>query len=409
MARASSKPRVCIVGAGFAGLNAAQQLKASRYEVTIIDPALYIEWLPNIHEIISGVKTGDELRLSRQRIIERLGHCFIRQKVVGLNAAAATLEDGQIVPFDACVVSTGGTYNDFNIHGVSDYALPTKSVEDCQRIAKKLRLAALGHKTTRVTVVGGGIEGVEFLGEALRAYRNRPQFEFSLIDSKPKVLAECAGNLDRQIKAHTSSLNVDFSLGQRVASVEKEGVYLESGKAIESDITIWSGGLAPNKLLYESRLAETPNEWGHVNRAFQSRHYENVFVIGDAAQYPLALSKQAFHAIDMGKFAAHNIERYLKGQALKQFEPGAKPQVVTFGDLDTFMVFNGFSVSSSVLGAAKEAVYTLGLLQLSPPQNAKEAVRSLDLFQKSVRRVYLPSMNPLNLASKLPKVKFMRG
>ncbi|HEX4937904.1 MAG TPA: NAD(P)-binding protein, partial [Candidatus Kapabacteria bacterium] len=59
------KPRICIVGGGFAGLNAAQQLKSSRYDVTVIDPSPHIEWLPNIHEIISGVKKGDELRLNR--------------------------------------------------------------------------------------------------------------------------------------------------------------------------------------------------------------------------------------------------------------------------------------------------------------------------------------------------------
>ena len=47
------KPKIVIVGGGFAGLNAAQQLKSTRYDVTVIDPSPHIEWLPNIHEIIS--------------------------------------------------------------------------------------------------------------------------------------------------------------------------------------------------------------------------------------------------------------------------------------------------------------------------------------------------------------------
>ncbi len=257
-------------------------------------------------------------------------------------------------------------------------------------------------------MVGAGVEGVEFFGEALRAYRERPQFEFRMVDKKPRVLAECAGDLDKVVRSHVRNYSVELELGEQVARVEKEGLYLESGKTIESDITIWAGGLAPNPLLYQSHLTDAPMEWAHVNRAFQSRAYPNVFVVGDAAQYPVPLSKQAYHAIDMGKFVAQNVKAYLNGESLKNFEPHAKPKVVTFGDLDTFMVFNGFSVSSSMLGVAKEAVYTLGLLQLSPPQNAREAVKTVDRLQKSIRRVILPTMNPFSLASRLPKVKLLK-
>lgn len=399
---------MCVIGGGFAGLNAAQQLKSAHYDVTVVDPQPYLEWLPNVHEIISGIKSGEELRLDRRRIVERLGHRFVQARALELNAAAVTLDNGQILPFDACVVSTGGVQNDYGIEGAGEYAIGMKSVEECQRIAKKLRLGAMGHKTTRVAVVGGGIEGVEALGEALRAYRYKPQFEFYLVDTNKKVLANCPGNLDSQVKQHVRNFSVDFALGARVTEVHKEGLALDNGKIIHSDVTIWSGGVAPNPLLYSSRLSETPDEWGHVNSAFQSRHFENVFVIGDAAQVPKPIAKQAFHAIDMGKLAGHNVIQYLDGGRLRRFEPGAKPQVVTFGDMDTFMVFKGFAVSSSVLGAAKEAIYTLGLLQLSPPDNPKDFFRSVDLLQKSIRKVYLPTMNPLNMVSKLPKLKLLR-
>lgn len=249
-----SKPRVCVIGGGFAGLNAAQQLKSAHYDVTVVDPQPYLEWLPNVHEIISGIKSGEELRLDRRRIVERLGHRFVQARALELNAAAVTLDNGQILPFDACVVSTGGVQNDYGIEGAGEYAIGMKSVEECQRIAKKLRLGAMGHKTTRVAVVGGGIEGVEALGEALRAYRYKPQFEFYLVDTNKKVLANCPGNLDSQVKQHVRNFSVDFALGARVTEVHKEGLALDNGKIIHSDVTIWSGGVAPNPLLYSLSL-----------------------------------------------------------------------------------------------------------------------------------------------------------
>ncbi|PIE41613.1 MAG: pyridine nucleotide-disulfide oxidoreductase [Gammaproteobacteria bacterium] len=404
----SSKPRICIIGGGFAGLNAAKQFKASDYEVTLIDPKPYVEWLPNIHEIISGVKSGNELRLDRRRVVARLGHRFEQAKVVDINAAAVTLENGNQVPFDACIVSTGGVINHFGVAGAAEHALGMKSVADCQRIAKKLKMASLGQKTIRVAVVGGGIEGVEALGEALRTYRNKPQFEFYLVDNHRKMLSGCAGNLDAQIKKRVRPFNVGFELGHAVSQVHKEGVLLDNGKLLNSDVTIWSAGLAPNPLLHSAKLSDSPRHWCEVNDAFQSHHYENVFVIGDAAQTPQPLLKQAFHAIDMGRFAGQNVARFLSGQRLRRFRPSPKPQVVTFGDLDTFMVFDGFSVSSSVLGAAKEAVYNLGLLQLSPPDNPQDFVRSVGWLQKSIRKVYLPAANPLSLVSRLPEMRLLR-
>ena len=91
------KSKVCIVGGGFAGLNAAQHLKSYKYDVTLIDPSPFLEWLPNVHEILSGKKKGEELRLDRGLIISKLGHTFIQARVVGVGSDAVTLDDGRTV------------------------------------------------------------------------------------------------------------------------------------------------------------------------------------------------------------------------------------------------------------------------------------------------------------------------
>lgn len=403
-----SKQKVVIVGGGFAGLNAAQQLKSSKFDVTLIDPSPHIEWLPNIHEIISGAKKGDELRLNRKILVTRLGHRFLPNRAVEMSSSFVHLEDGSSVPFDVCIVATGGVLNTMGVEGADQFALPMKSVEQCQAIARRLHRASLSHRTTRVSVVGGGIEGVEALGEMMRAYRHRPQFEFNIIESSEELLPKCPGHLDHKIRSHTADFRVQYHVGAQVESVDHEGICLANGGAVESDITIWSGGSSPNSFLQRSYLTDAPDQWADVNDFFQSQLRENVFIIGDAAN-PGGhhLEKQAFHAIDMGKTAAHNVERLLAGKPLREFRPSEKPRVVTFGDLDTFMLFKDFAVSSSVLGVAKEAIYTLGLLQMAPPKSAKDLMNSLDRLQRSARKVYLPAFNPLSLISKLPKSQFL--
>lgn len=403
-----NKQKVVIVGGGFAGLNAAQQLKSSRYDVTLIDPASHIEWLPNIHEIISGVKRGDELRMNRRILVRRLGHRFLQNRALEMGANHVLLDDGKRIPFDVCIVATGSVNNTFGVEGADEFAMPMKSVDQCQAIAKRLHRATLSHRTTRVTVVGGGIEGIEALGEMMRTYRHRPQLEFNLVESSDTLLPRCPGHLDSKIRSHTDGYRVQYHVGEQVESVDHEGICLVSGGAIESELTIWSAGSAPNRFLHQSLLTETPNQWADVNSSFQSALRENVFIIGDAANPGgMNVSKQAFHAIEMGKVAALNVERLLGGKSLREYTPSDKPQVVTFGDLDTFMLFRDFALSSSVLGVAKEALYTLGVLQMAPPKSGKDLLHTLDLLQRSARKVYLPAFNPLSLISKLPKSRVL--
>lgn len=400
------KFRVCIVGGGFSGLHAAQYLKPEKFDVTVIDPQPFIEWLPNIHEILSGVKKGDELRLPRQPIIERLGHKFRMEKVTDISANAVTTEWGKVIPFDACIVCTG-TGNDLNkIPGANQYTFPFKSVENCQQIAKRLHRGTLSSRATRVTVVGGGLGGVEALGEMLRTYRYRPQFEFQVIDPSLKMLDGTPGDIDSSIRRHTEKLQVDYHLGQQVESVVREGLVLSNGRQLESDITIWTGGVTPKPA--GGVAPEETSAWGKVNRFLQSQH-ENVFVVGDAAMFDDKVVKQAFHAIEMGRMAGENVERLLDGKPLKPYKPSNRPQLVTFGDMDAFMIFDGFAISSTLLGAAKEVLFTMGILQMAPPRNAKDVVRHLDILQRSVRNVYLPTINPFSIMEKLPKTKLFRG
>jgi hypothetical protein len=73
--------RVVIIGANFAGLSCAQRL-SRRHAVTVVDSSAHFEFLPNIHELLSGMKKPALLRLPRERLLHRLGHTFLQDTVV---------------------------------------------------------------------------------------------------------------------------------------------------------------------------------------------------------------------------------------------------------------------------------------------------------------------------------------
>ena len=73
----------------------------------------------------------------------------------------------------------------------------------------------------------------------------------------------------------------------------ESSVELTSGEVLPADITIWTGGAKPPALLSESGLAPKADSWAPVNSTLQSRFFDAIFIVGDAAELPEALSKQA--------------------------------------------------------------------------------------------------------------------
>ncbi len=367
MKPAAPRKRIVIVGANFAGLTAAIQLSQD-HAVTVVDCTAYFEWIPNTHELVSGVKTAKALRLSRAKILAHSGHRFVKGRVASIDAQRKTvlLEEGRELPFDACIVAVGGVSNTFGIRGADQHSYPFHGVADCERIGRRLRELDASGEPLRVVIVGGGITGVEALGEVLRRYRDHSTLSVALVDSAPRLLPIFSAKLDADLRRQCAPYPVEFHTGTRIASVSPKGVRLENGRRLASDLTIWTAGLGPAPLLRSADLARGKDIWAPVTKALQSVYAESVFVIGDAAALPKPIAKQAFHAIDMGTCAARNVERFLAGRSVQAFKPANKPLVVAFGDLQTYLIVGKTFVANPSLAAAKEALYQGFMLQMAP-------------------------------------------
>ena len=392
MSRRDTRPRVAVVGANFAGLAAASHL-GREHAVTVIDPSPWFEWLPNIHELVSGEKRPADLRLPRARLIERAGHRFVRAKVTSIDAAAGklTTSNGRRIVFDLCIVAVGGVNETFGVRGVDRNAWSFKSVDECARIGR--RLAALARRSGRksVVIVGGGLEGVEALGEMLRRYRDVEDLDISVVEAGPRLLPEAPRKIDAAIRSHCEGRNVRLLTGLPVTAVTPKRVRLDSGELLRSDLTIWTGGVTAPGLLQESGLADGPGEWAPVTDTLQSRRFDNVLVIGDAAELPRPLAKQAYYALQMGACAAENATRALKGRALRGFRPAPKPMLIAFGDLDTFLVSGRNVLASPKLAALKEAVFQLTMAELDPPLDPR-ALKTLSArLARSAARMAVPA------------------
>ena len=390
--RRSERKRVLILGGGFAGLAAALELR-DRHEVILIDRSRCFEFLPNIHELLSGVKTPELLRLPLDRNIRRAGHRFLRDTVTAIDPVArtvATRRRRSAIRYDALIVALGGVDATRGVPGVVEHAFPFKSVEHCDRIGRYLTRLAARRKLAHVVIVGGGLEGVEALGEILRRHRGSG-LHVTLVEARERLLPEAPAVLDARVRELCAPHEVEFELGSPVRSIEPSAVVLASGRSLLSDLTIWTGGPAPPALLAECGLAPR-GAWAPVDVTLQSKVHPEIFVAGDAADLPTPLPKQGYHALDMGVCAARNAERLLEGRTLTPFRPSGKPALISFGDLTCFLVTSKRALAGPSLGAAKEAVFELVMAQLDAQPWWHRLPRMARRADRAARRLLWPSL-----------------
>jgi len=404
--RAGSHGRVVVVGANFAGLTAAQHLSTS-HAVTVIDAWPWFEWLPNIHELVSGVKRPEGLRLSRPHLVMRAGHRFLRATVASIDARAGRLltTNNRRVDFDVCVVAVGGVNDSFGVPGADRYAMKFKTVDECHAIGRKL--AALVRQKARpsVVIVGGGLEGVEALGEVLRRYRTIAHLAVHVVEGAPRLLPGAPAAIDAMVRERCAPHNVRFHAGTRVDEVTRGRVRLSSGVTLRSDLTMWTGGTTAPELLLATGLADRPKQWAPVTETLQSRHFENVFVIGDAAALPKPISKQAYYAMQMGEHAAAGVERLLAGRRPRSFHPSTKPMLISLGDLDTYLVAGKMVIAGSALAAAKESVFELTMAQIDPPLHPSSLMRLAARATGGIRELALPALTSWEAVQRLAHLR----
>lgn len=359
--------RVVIVGGGFAGLSAARTL-SDELKVTLIDRQADFEFLPSIHEIISRRQSVRSVRLPRGRVLHELGHRSLVGAVERIDLHRQEVEwSGGREPYDALILAPGGEQPLDVIPGVADHAAPFRSAADAERVAERLEHLAHAGRPARVVVVGGGLTGVEVLGEILRKHRKRHFLDLALVEPSERLLPGWPKVLHRRIEKRCERHGVELIFGAKVSAVEADRVHLDNGRCLASSLTIWCAGTRPPGFLARSGLGSGLTGRGRgvlVDAALRVPAFPEVFLAGDAALPPGKVKKQAAQALLLGERAAKNARRVLRGKEPRPFVKEPLPVLLTFGDLATFVIFDDDRVlEGEVLAAGRDLSFGLGMAE----------------------------------------------
>ncbi len=398
-----SRPRVVIVGGNFAGLVAASRLSTD-IDVTVIDARIDFEWTPNIHEILSGVKSRENVVLSRAECVERYGHTFLHDTVTRVDADndQVVTESGLVLPFDACLIAAGSQRQTVDVDGAQEHALNLRLVDDAVKIAERLDRLATRKKRASVVIVGGGVSGIEAAGEILRRRGQGQEFDIHIVEIEPRILAQLPEGLAKDATSRMQAHPVTVYTDETVEKITSRSVTLGSGKKLAADLCIWSAGMSMPDFLKDAGLTDDGDEWLPVDDMLRSVYSGDVFVAGDCAELPEPIRKQAYNAMNMGEVAGDNIARLLDGRSLRRFRPSPMPMLVSFGDITTWLVAGDFVVASPVLATGKEGVYQATMARLaSPHQPLKYSQDIIGRASLATHKLLLPQLTPQKIAQGL--------
>jgi NADH dehydrogenase len=394
-----SRSRVVIIGGNFAGLVAASRLSCD-HDVTVVDARADFEWTPNIHEILSGAKNREGVVLPRAESVNRYGHSFLQDIVTRIDRDSSSVitASGLTLPYDACLIAAGSVRTTFGIEGADKYALGLRFVDDAVQIASRLDKLATRKRKASVVIVGGGVSGIEALGEILRRREHGDEFNIHIVELEPSILDEQLEGLASDAAQRFAPYPVTVHTNAAIAQVSARSVVLESGEKLTADLCIWSAGMALPEFLRDSGLNEADDQWLPVDDTLKSFYADNIFVAGDCAALPEPVRKQAYYAMDMGEVAGDNISRLLGGRQLKRFRARPMPMLISFGDITTWLVAGETAVASPLLAAAKEGVYQATMARLASPHEPLEY--SAGIAGRAVmatRQLLLPQLRPRKL------------
>ncbi len=358
--RPDVRPRVVVLGAGFAGLNAALALGDMAVDVTLIDRRNHHTFQPLLYQVASGVLSPAEIAAPIRTVLRRKHNVeVLMDEAIGFDLAKQTvqLRSSSEISFDYLIVATGSTHSYFGHDEWATIAPGLKTVEDATEMRRRIMLAyelaereaveTGNHPPLTFVVVGGGPTGVELAG-AIRDiaslylwedYRHidTTKTRVLLIEGGPHIVPSYPPDLQQKAVEQLQSLGVEIITGKTVTDIQPGYVVL--GKApdterIDALVTLWAAGVQASPL--GKMLGVPVNRKGGVpvDAYLNPPGHRNIFICGDLAEVTengKPVPGVAQPAMQMGTYAAQMIEADLEGRPRKPFHYFDKGDMATIG------------------------------------------------------------------------------
>ncbi|MBI3304868.1 NAD(P)/FAD-dependent oxidoreductase [Candidatus Parcubacteria bacterium] len=349
---------IVILGGGFGGVACALELGrlirrhrlSAHARVFLVDRQSGQLYQPALYEAAASTKADapafklrQAITVPYEEILARTGVQFIQAEVLSVNPMSRTVElrGGSTLPYSQLVLALGAEPNFFGIPGLAEHAFTFKSFTSIIRLRNHIGEALLRGERQPLVICGGGTTGVEVAGELVGLARKlgwaKP--DITIIEASPGILSGFHPAVVAAVSERLKNLGVRVRTNAKVVSSDAGGVWItEAGRNqseyVRSLVTIWTGGIQPNRILKELLLPRDVRGRAEVNTALLCT--PNTYAIGDNSCFVDPKTKKplpavARIAIAQGKVAARNTIATILRQPAMPYPVHRYPVVIPVG------------------------------------------------------------------------------
>lgn len=352
------RPRVMIIGGGFAGTHAAKALAKLPVDITLVDRRNHFTFQPLLYQVGLAVLSPADIASPLRTMMRGSTNTEVLMDeavAFDIENRRVSFRSGAEMTYDYLMLATGATHSYFGNDKWEPLAPGLKTIEDAIEIRRRILLAFElaereklengTHHPLNFVIIGGGPTGVELAGAICDITRRYMQRDFRhidpakarvlLIEGEKHVLANYPEDLSVKAEEQLRALGVEIHAGLRVTDVQP-GYVVAGDQRIESAVTLWAAGVQASPL---GKLLGVPTDRRGcvlVDSTLNPEGHPGIFVCGDLAHFEQngrQVPGVAQPAIQMGNHVAKMIEADLNHQPRRPFHYFDKGDMATIGRL----------------------------------------------------------------------------
>jgi NADH:ubiquinone reductase (H+-translocating) len=370
---AHSKPRVVVIGGGFAGLWCTRALARDDVRITLVDRSNHHLFQPLLYQVATAGLSGPDIAAPLRHILRKQKNVEVRLgEVIAIDRdqRRVTLADASQLHYDYLLIATGATHAYFGRDEWTAHAPGLKTLDDAMEIRRRV-LTAFEHAEAAINedernawlnfaIVGGGPTGVELAGTLAEIARHTLKQEFRnidpararvrLIEGGPRVLASFPESLSENARCKLERLGVEVSTGKPVSNITEAGCQL-GDEFVAAKTVLWAAGVAASPL--GKLLGAQTDRAGRVlvKPDLSIEGSPEVFVAGDLAsvtQDGKPVPGVAPAAKQMGAHVASVIRARLRSETATAFRYRDYGNLATIGRLAAVVDLRGFKMTGAL-------------------------------------------------------------
>ncbi|WP_040807714.1 NAD(P)/FAD-dependent oxidoreductase [Nocardia concava] len=330
---------IVVLGAGYTGMLAAVRLarrtRKMDVRITLVNPSERFTERLRMHQIAAGQELKN---FNIPAILDGSGVVFHRAAAIAIDAEArvVTLDDATELPYDNLVYALGSSTDTSIVPGADQHAWTLNDPRLAHRFGQRLTEIAAAAGT--VTVVGGGLTGIEAATEIAESHPNLTVTLISAEQPGAMMGDKARAHLERAL----DRLRIVRKIGVKVTKVLPDAVRLDNGEFVASDLTLWTTGVKVAPLAAQAGIAVDDRGLIVTDPTLRSVSHPEIHAIGDAAAIRMAWG-QVHGTCQTGMasaaYAADTLAKQLRGKTVRPFRIGYFHQPVSLGRKDAVIQF----------------------------------------------------------------------